>query len=316
VNFADLGMELSRGFRALKVWLSVRAFGTRAFARTIDRCMDLALAAEARIRSDPELELLSPASLGIVCFRRRPAGLAQDDELDELNSRLIARYADSGEGLLSSTRLRGQFAIRLCILNHQSTEADVTSVLDWFATAPLQEPAQAPAPAPPERHQSVELALGASGILPTPVPFDEQVDEASLRAAPLFAALSDEDLARVRWVARNHHVPSGEAIVTQWELGTDFYVILAGEARVDRDGVDVDRMGPGDFFGEFAAMKWGADFSYSRLATVSAITDMQLAVFAAPALASLMVDVPTLDREITRVRRTRLARMQADADPE
>jgi CRP-like cAMP-binding protein len=149
-----------------------------------------------------------------------------------------------------------------------------------------------------------------------PVPFDEQADEASLRAAPLFAAMSDEDLARVRWVARKQHVPSGEAIVTQWELGTDFYVVLAGEARVDRDGVEVDRMGPGDFFGEFAAMKWGADFSYSRLASVTALTDMQLAVFAAPALASLMVDVPSIDHAITRVRRTRLARMQAEAGPD
>jgi aromatic-L-amino-acid/L-tryptophan decarboxylase len=309
VNFADLGMELSRGFRALKVWLSVRTFGTRAFARTIDHCLDLALAAEERIRDDPELELLSSASLGIVCFRRRPAGVEDDERLDELNARLVAQYADSGEGLVSSTRLRGQFAIRLCILNHQSTSADVTSVLDWFATAALDEPPTGPAP--PERHQSVELALGASGILPTPVPADQQVTEEALRAAPMFAAMDDDDLARVRWVARDHRTPCGEAVVTQWDIGTDFFVILDGEARVIRDGVEVDRMGPGDFFGEFAALQWGADFSYSRLATVIAITDMQLAMFTAPALASLMVDLPSLDREITRVRRSRLARMQA-----
>ena len=313
VNFADLGMQLSRGFRALKVWLSVRSFGTRAFTRAIDRCLDLALAAEQRIGEDPELELLSPASLGVVCFRRRPPGL-DEDRLDELNARLIARYADTGDGLLSSTRLRGQFAVRLCILNHQSTADDVDSVLEWFARAPVDEPPAA-SPAPPERHQSVELALGASGVIPAPVPIDEQVDEQALRTAPLFAELDDDGLARVRWVAREHRVPAGETIITQWDVGTEFYVILAGEARVVRDGVQVDLIGAGDFFGEFAALQWGADFSYSRLATVTALTDMQLATFTAPALASLMVELPPVDREITRVRRTRLARMQAEPDP-
>ncbi len=310
VNISDLGMELTRGFRALKVWLSVRSFGTGAFRRTIDRCMDLALTAQERIVAHPELELLSPASLGIVCFRRRPPGLDDEDRLDDFNTRLVARYADTGEGLLSSTRLRGQVALRLCILNHETTQHDVEAILDWFATAPTDEP-PAP-PAPPERHHSVELALGASGIIPTPVPTDEQVAEDQLRAVPMFAALGEDELARVRWVARHRSIPAGEAVVSQWDVSTDFFVILDGEAMVVRDGVMVDRMGPGDFFGEFAALQWGANFSYSRLATVTATTELELAVFTAPALASLMVDVPSMDREITRVRRSRMARMQAE----
>jgi aromatic-L-amino-acid decarboxylase len=316
VNFADLGMQLSRGFRALKIWLSVRSFGIGAFRQAIDRCLDLALAAEQRIRADPRLELLSPASLGVVCFRRRSPELDDQDRLDEANSRLVARYADSGEGLLSSTRLRGVFAVRLCVLNHASTAADVEAVLDWFTQAELETatPAAASAEPPvPDRHPSVDLVLGASGVLPTPVPLEEQVPEDALRDASLFAVLDEDQLLRVRWVARELRVPAGAALIEQWDLGSDFYVVLGGTARVIRDGVQVDELGPGDFFGEFAALQWGASFSYSRLATVIADTPMQLAVLTAPALASLMVELPELDRRITRVRRDRLARMQTES---
>jgi glutamate/tyrosine decarboxylase-like PLP-dependent enzyme len=312
VNFADLGMQLSRGFRALKIWLSVRSFGLGAFRAAIDRCLDLALRAERRIREDPELELLSPASLGVVCFRRRPPGLADEERLDGLNSRLVARYADSGEGLLSSTRLRGVFAIRLCVLNHASTADDVDAVLDWFAAAALEAAPAPEPPPPPERHASVELVLGASGVIPTPVRVEEQVAEEALQSASLFTQLDEQQLLRVRWVARARQVPTGEPVVQQWDVGSDFYVVLSGAARVVRDGVQVDELGPGDFFGEFAALQWGASFSYSRLATVIADAPMELAVFTAPALASLMVELPELDRRITRVRRERLARMQGE----
>lgn len=313
-NFADLGMQLSRGVRALKIWLSIRSLGTRAFAQAIDRCLDLAEGAERLVQADPQLELLSPASLGVVCFRRHPPGLDDEDRLEELNSRLVARHADSGEGLLSATRLRGVLAVRICVLDHTSTGADVESVLEWFARAPLEAPARGPAPAPvPERSESVDVALGASGIRPAPVAVHEQVSEEALRSASLFGQLDDEQLALVRWVARELRVAPGETVVEQWDVSQDFFVILEGTAHVIRDGAEVDELGPGGFFGEFAALQWGASHSYSRPATIVARTPIRLAVFTAPALASLLVDIPELDRQITRVRRRRLAVIQGGA---
>jgi len=76
VNFSDLGLQLTRGARAFKVWLSVRHFGVAAFRAAIDASLDLALLAERHIGTHPELELLSGAHLGIVCFRRRVPGAA------------------------------------------------------------------------------------------------------------------------------------------------------------------------------------------------------------------------------------------------
>ena len=123
VNFSDLGVQLTRCARALKVWMSVTLFGAAAFRAAIDASLDLARLAEARVREHPELELLSPAQLGIVCFRRRfPGG---EPAQDASNAALVRAFAASGRGLVSSTRLHGAYAIRLCVLNHASTAADV-----------------------------------------------------------------------------------------------------------------------------------------------------------------------------------------------
>ena len=70
VNFADRGLQLSRGFRALKVWVSVQTFGLAAFRGAVQRNLDLAGFAETLVRSHPDLTLMAPAVLGIVCFRR------------------------------------------------------------------------------------------------------------------------------------------------------------------------------------------------------------------------------------------------------
>jgi len=131
VNFADRGLQLSRGFRALKIWLSVKSFGAEAFRLAIDRTLDLAAHAEARIRARPELfELLSPAALGVVCFQRCfPA------REEALNAALVRGLAESGTGMISSTRVRGRYALRLCILSHRTTAADVDAVLDWLGSA-------------------------------------------------------------------------------------------------------------------------------------------------------------------------------------
>ena len=137
VDFCDRGLQLTRSARALKVWLSLSYFGVDAFRAAIDRALDLAREAESQIARDPSLELLAPAVLGVVCFRRRgPAGL-DDAEVERLNADLVARFEASGRGLVSSTRLDGAYAIRMCVMNHTSGPDDVTQTLRWFATAPL-----------------------------------------------------------------------------------------------------------------------------------------------------------------------------------
>jgi aromatic-L-amino-acid decarboxylase len=137
VNFANRGIQLSRTARVLKLWLSVQTFGLGAFRGAIDASLELARYAERRIRSSATLELLTPARLGIVCFRRRADG-ARDG--DELNSTLLHALLDEGIAMISSTRVRDCFALRLCVLNYRTRRADVDDVIDWLAAATVPLP--------------------------------------------------------------------------------------------------------------------------------------------------------------------------------
>jgi aromatic-L-amino-acid/L-tryptophan decarboxylase len=134
VNFADRGIQLTRSARALKLWLSLKYFGVDAFRQAIDRSLDFAAHAQRVVEDTPELELLSPAMLGVVCFRRRYDGVGEL-EAEALNAALVERLRESGEGLVSSTRVGERYALRMCVLNHRSGEEDVERVLGWLATA-------------------------------------------------------------------------------------------------------------------------------------------------------------------------------------
>ncbi len=130
VNFADRGVQLTRRFRALRIWVSVQVLGLGAFRRAIARGIALAREAEAYVRRSPVLELLSPATLGIVCFRFRPPGVQVDEGvLEALNHRIQDRIVESGFAMMSSTRLRGRYSLRLCIMNYRSTREDVVATL-------------------------------------------------------------------------------------------------------------------------------------------------------------------------------------------
>jgi aromatic-L-amino-acid/L-tryptophan decarboxylase len=72
-----------------------------------------------------------------VCFRRRPAGADEEGTLERLNDDLDRRLAESGLGMISSTRVDGRYALRLCVLNHRSGPDDVERVLAWLETAPV-----------------------------------------------------------------------------------------------------------------------------------------------------------------------------------
>jgi aromatic-L-amino-acid/L-tryptophan decarboxylase len=134
VNFADRGIQLSRSARALKLWLSIKYFGVDAFRAAIDRSLDVAAHAQELVEESSVLELVSPATLGIVCFRRRFEGL-DEVGLAQANAELAHRLAESGEGMVSSTRVDGRYALRMCVLNHRSGPKDVERVLHWLETA-------------------------------------------------------------------------------------------------------------------------------------------------------------------------------------
>ena len=129
-NFGDRGLQLTRSFRALKVWMSVQTFGLGAFRRTIDHTLDFAERAERFIRDSDALELLHPASLGIVCFRVRAPESGGGAGSEELSQGVQDALVESGFAMMSSTRLRGVYALRLCILNHTTTWNDVYSTLE------------------------------------------------------------------------------------------------------------------------------------------------------------------------------------------
>jgi glutamate/tyrosine decarboxylase-like PLP-dependent enzyme len=276
VNFADRGLQLTRAARALKVWVSLRTFGVAAFRSAIDRCLGLAEAAAEQIAASETLELAAPPSLGIVCFRRR---FERDREAG--NAGIVAALERSGIGLVSSTRLRGEYAIRMCILAHTSREEDVERVLRFLETAePL---AELEGIARHERHPQVSATAVASDV----------------DGSPLLARLLPDERQRVVARADRRRVAAGQTVVERWDSSRDFFVIEDGSVDVYVADERVRELGPGDFFGELGALDWGAGFSYPRLATVVATKPLSVLVFPDGSLNQLIRDFPALGDEIT-----------------
>jgi aromatic-L-amino-acid decarboxylase len=296
VNFAERGLQLTRMSRALKLWLSLRYFGFDAFVAAVERALDLAVEAQRRIEASEELELLAPATLGIVCFRRHPRGCDDETELERLNTALVSALSGSGVGLVSSTRLFGRYAIRACVLNHSTGPEDVEHVLAWLETASV-----APGPRATRDPRTTDLTVG------WPVTAGARVQE--LQALPLLADVDDKHLAWVAAVGRRRHVRAGETVVRQWNVDRDFYLVLSGEAEVSSGDRSLSTMHGGDFFGELAALDWGASFGYPRLATVTARTDLDLLVISDRHLAELMSAVPQVDSRVRAAAAVRAGRL-------
>jgi glutamate/tyrosine decarboxylase-like PLP-dependent enzyme len=129
INFADYGEQLTRYSRALKVWLSVSYFGTDAIAAAIGQGMELAALAESLAERSPVLEVLSEAQFGICCFRAHPRGLDDPAALDALNERILARINSEGKFFISSTRLRGAYSLRICVVSYRTTADDIRELM-------------------------------------------------------------------------------------------------------------------------------------------------------------------------------------------
>jgi aromatic-L-amino-acid/L-tryptophan decarboxylase len=122
VNFRDRSVQLTRGGRALKLWLSLRVFGLAAFRDAIAHGIALAEHAEARLRERPGWEVVSPAQLAIVCFRR--------DGDDERQTRIAEAMVADGFAAPSTTEVDGRVALRLCTINPRTTFADIDATID------------------------------------------------------------------------------------------------------------------------------------------------------------------------------------------
>ena len=132
--FSEFGFQQSRGFRALKVWMTLKYYGTSGYARALDHDLALASYLSDRVSADPDLKLMAPPSLSVVCFCVEPAGVSGDEQLNELNRAVLERLQLSGRGFLSSTVLNGRFVLRACIINPLSGQRDVDAMLEAVKT--------------------------------------------------------------------------------------------------------------------------------------------------------------------------------------
>jgi glutamate/tyrosine decarboxylase-like PLP-dependent enzyme len=129
-NFCDRGLQLTRSFRALKVWMSIQTFGVAAFRRAVAKGIELAERAEEYVLASEILEIANPASLGVVCFRYNPRDSGYSAEyLEQINTKIQTRVIETATAMTSSTRLRGAYSLRFCILNHHTTWEDVLATL-------------------------------------------------------------------------------------------------------------------------------------------------------------------------------------------
>ncbi|MDQ2855616.1 MAG: aminotransferase class I/II-fold pyridoxal phosphate-dependent enzyme, partial [Acidobacteriota bacterium] len=141
--FWDYGVELSRRFRALKIWMTLRYYGLRKISEAISEDISLAEYLAQRVSEAEDFELLAPVELSICCFRYVPrevrakldstsaAEIEQaNSELNELNTRIMHGVQRGGEAYISNATVKGKFALRACITNFRTTPADLDALLD------------------------------------------------------------------------------------------------------------------------------------------------------------------------------------------
>jgi aromatic-L-amino-acid/L-tryptophan decarboxylase len=127
--FFEESLELSRRFRALKLWLSLRYHGVAAFRQSIAKDLAQARRLADAIQKEPQLELLAPVELSAVCLRHRGVSGAQEGDLNRFNLAVLNRVVKRGRVYLSNASLRGKFCLRACIVNHRTKNADVDRVI-------------------------------------------------------------------------------------------------------------------------------------------------------------------------------------------
>ena len=202
----DFGPELSRGFRALKVWFALKEHGSETFAASIEDNCRLARLLGDRIAADPELDLLAPVTLNIACFRLRVDGLSAD-ALDQLNEDIVAELQLRGIAAPSTTRIGGKLAIRANITNHRTRDEDIDILLQAVCAIGAE--------------LAASIAVAPSGV-PTPLPFE--------LLANLAAALARPEISTVCGVLP---VSSDPATPAMFQLAANGHLKLSPDGLAD-----------------------------------------------------------------------------------
>jgi len=130
INFYDYGIQLTRRFRALKFYMSIKTYGLNTFKEAVTYNINLAERTEKMLRKSKKWEIISPATLAVINFRYNPIGLnLSEKELDDLNQEISKRIVASREALLVTTILNGQVVLRMCLINPKTTIDDIKETL-------------------------------------------------------------------------------------------------------------------------------------------------------------------------------------------
>jgi hypothetical protein len=232
---------------------------------------------------------MAPATLGIVCFRREWPGC--DEAETERRGQVLADDLErSGTALVSTTRLAGRHAVRLCVLNPTSSEEHIRHVIEHFAGAP------APPSGPGGRAASAGTRAGAvadpgSDLLPT---------------MPLLAGAADSTIQAIRTRAIGLDTAAGDEITRRWDADRSFYIILSGRYEVVIGARLIRTLGPGDHFGEIAARDWGGGYGYARLATIRCAEPGRLLRLASDDFQWLVDTEPAVRARLARILAQRL----------
>ena len=192
----DFGPDLSRGFRALKTWATLKVHGTDAIGATISRTCELARYLESRIAAAPELELMASVELNIVCFRYRflaAADVATDECCNQLNRQIVITLHESGDVAPSTTMIGGSVAIRAAIVNHRTSRAEIDTLFEAVLkagralekTSPLVKHAEndlQPRHTGNARIRQLDVQLNVAGVLQQDIEVALRLERATLLA--------------------------------------------------------------------------------------------------------------------------------------
>jgi glutamate/tyrosine decarboxylase-like PLP-dependent enzyme len=130
--FSEFGIQQTRGFKALKLWMTLQQVGLDGYKESISRDVGLAKTLQDKIRARSDFELVAAGPLSVTCFRYAPP---RTRNVDALNRKLLETVQNEGKVFLTGTELDGRFALRACIVNFRTTEADLDLLLDVIAEA-------------------------------------------------------------------------------------------------------------------------------------------------------------------------------------
>jgi len=134
-DFCELGPELSREARGLRVWLPLKMHGAAAFREALDEKLDLAAHAASVLAAMPDIEIVAEPQLSLLAFRAHPAGWSVGPRLDELNRRLLAAINARQRVLLTGATIRGGFALRICVVSFRTHRDRIDACLEDIGAA-------------------------------------------------------------------------------------------------------------------------------------------------------------------------------------